>query len=153
MHRSKLYLTILVILITVSGYSQARPKVARGKIDSNLNEGIVSTISDTIRTDFNDIELKSILTKEQLSGLEIVTGRIFFTGPGFPNVMMIERPCSREITNNTRNIPTSQCVNGSKVVFDNCIFRNKDQSLTQPVSKAYIVKMEEIKNISPRKRL
>ncbi len=143
----------MVIFITVTGYSQVKPKVAGRKTASDLKEGIESKISEFKRTDFQDIELKSVLTKEQLSGLELVTGRIFFVGRGFPNVMMIERPCSKEITNNTRNIPTSQCVNGSKVVFENCIFRNKDQSLTQPVSKAYIVTMEETNTIPPRKRV
>ena len=146
MHRSKLYLTILLIFITVSGYSQVTPKIASGKIDSDLNEGIVSKTSELIKTDLKDIQLQTVLTKEQLIGLEIVKGKIFFTGPGFPNVIMIEKPC-------TRDISTFHCLNGSKVVFDKCIFRNRDQSVTQPFSKAYIVTMEQSKRIPPRQRL
>ena len=111
-----------------------------------MNEGIVSKISELKRTEFKDIQPKTVLSKEELSGLEIVKGRIYLTGPGFPNVIMIEKPC-------TSDISAFSYVNGSKVVFENCIFRNRDQSVSKPVSKAYRITMEETIDISPQKRL
>ena len=142
---NKLYGTILLILFTFCGYSQAIPKVAGGKIESKLYDGILTKNSEIKRTEYIDIQPNTVITKEEFSGLEIVKGKIYLTGPGFPNVIMIEMPC-------TSDISEYSYFNGSKVVFDNCIFRNRNQSLTPPISKAYRITMKETISATPQKR-
>jgi len=66
-----------------------------------------------------------------------VKGKIYFTGVGFFNVMLIEA------NSGEYNLPYYLCERGNKVIFEECSFRNRDETLTLPINKSFTIRNEE----------
>lgn len=67
----------------------------------------------------------------ELMKKNFISGTIYFSGNGFPNVLVVQR---HEFS--TLEKIFGRCVPGSIVSFENCICKNADGSLSKPVTKS-----------------
>jgi hypothetical protein len=67
----------------------------------------------------------------ELMEKNFISGTVYFSGNGFPNVLVVRR--NEFLT--LKNI-FSRCVPGSIVSFENCIFKNADGTLSKPVTQS-----------------
>jgi hypothetical protein len=83
--------------------------------------------TDTVKYESNIIkELKKLIN------LNFISGTVYFSGTYFPNVL-ITYPKGIE----SLNTYFKRCAPGTIVVFENCIYKNEDGSVSKPLSKSF----------------
>jgi hypothetical protein len=88
--------------------------------------------------EFDSIRNKIELKIEEVEKLCFVSGTIYFTGAGFPEVL--------STSFNGRGIllypHLKRCTKGSKIALEKVVFRNKDFTVTAPINKWITIKQQ-----------
>jgi len=147
MHQIKQFLTILFIAATQFTYGQANSvtdtvkhngieeinRTVQKKDSSVHQEGIKDYLEIVRHIDFFSVQHKSELTIQEFKGLDIIKGKVYFAGAGFPYVVLVE------IREGSGYLPYYSCTNGTKIGLENCILRNQNGTFTIPISKGFII--------------
>ncbi|MEI9956817.1 MAG: hypothetical protein WDM90_11060 [Ferruginibacter sp.] len=76
-----------------------------------------------------NVELFDLMKKD------FISGTIYFSGENFPNVVTVN------IKNNlSAKTYFNRCTPGSKIAFENCVYKNADGTLSKPITK--MIKMD-----------